>query len=191
MSNLEEEIKILRERLETLTARVRLTATAERFLAGNHEIRGGDCVRLDDGFATNVYDINEHDGKWLYRDRRGHQIEAFRVPPEDGIERLYTIAEVAEIVGLQTTATSPTPLQCNEQESIERFKRDVTEAARAGRRGGGYQLDAGTTCVIMAAARAAADMAPRDENGYIDKDIAREMLSRAIVGLTVVLKEKG
>lgn len=61
----------------------------------------------------------------------------------------------------------------NEAASIEAFVKRVTRAARK------RSTDAGTTCVIMATARAAADMAPRKADGSIDETIAREMLTRA------------
>lgn len=182
-TRLEEQVEELHKQLDALTERVRLTATAERFIAGTHEIRGGDCIRLDDGHATNVYSINDHDGKWTYRDRRGHHVEAFRVPPEDGIERLYTIPEVAEIVarvGIESVHKT-----AQERESIDAFTRVTADEARD------RSTDVGTLCVIMAAARAAADMAPRDVDGYIDTDLARTMLARAHAALGRALSRKG
>ena len=67
------------------------------FAEGNHEVRDGDFVKFRDGHAANVR-INGHDQKWTYVDRNGHCVEPFAVPPEDGIERLYTIQEVGEIL---------------------------------------------------------------------------------------------
>jgi len=97
-SSLEAEVRALRAQLDVLAERVRLDAVAARFVAAdNHEIRSGDCVRFSDGHAAHVR-IAEHSGKWTYTDRHGHCIEPDRVPPEEGIERLYTIAEVGEIV---------------------------------------------------------------------------------------------
>lgn len=61
----------------------------------------------------------------------------------------------------------------NEKTSIEAFVRNITEVARE------RACDTGTACVIMSAARAAADMAPRKADGSIDEDIARVMLRRA------------
>lgn len=61
----------------------------------------------------------------------------------------------------------------NEKASIEAFVKDITEATRE------RTCDAGTACVIMGAARAAADMAPRRADGSIDEEIARVMLRRA------------
>ena len=66
----------------------------------------------------------------------------------------------------------------NEKTSIERFVAAATEVARE------HGTDASTTCVIRAAARAAADMAPRLEDGTIDAEIARVMVRRAARGLT-------
>lgn len=98
MTSLEREVMEMRQQLAELEERVRLTATAERFIAGDHAVRDGDFVKFDDGHTSKV-SINSYNGKWTYRERhRAGSIEAFRVPPEDGIERLYTIAEVAEIV---------------------------------------------------------------------------------------------
>lgn len=65
----------------------------------------------------------------------------------------------------------------NEKTSIEAFVKNITEAARE------RSTDAGTTCVIMATARAAADMAPRKTDGSIDEYTARVMLRRAMRAL--------
>lgn len=66
----------------------------------------------------------------------------------------------------------------NEQTSIEDFVKHATEACHQ------EGTDAGTTCVVIAAARAAADMAPRNADGSIDMSIARVMMRRAARGLT-------
>ena len=66
----------------------------------------------------------------------------------------------------------------NEKTSIEAFVDTATRACRS------EGTDAGTTCVIIAAARAAADMAPRQADGTIDVEIARVMMRRAARGLT-------
>ena len=96
-SKIEEEVDDLRARLSALSERVRLSEVARRFVEGDHEVRDGDFVRFDDGHAARVR-INGHDAKWTYLDRHGHHVEPFRVPPEEGIERLYTIQEVGEIL---------------------------------------------------------------------------------------------
>ena len=65
----------------------------------------------------------------------------------------------------------------NEADSIDAFVAEIMEAAR-------YPgMDAGTTYVIVMAARAAATMAPRTQDGSIDAGIATEMLRRAARGL--------
>lgn len=66
----------------------------------------------------------------------------------------------------------------NEKTSIEAFVADATKVARE------HGTDVGTTCVIIAAARAAAEMAPRQADGTIDAEIARVMMRRAARGLT-------
>lgn len=91
------EVKELQARLAVLEERVRLDGVAERFIAGNHEIRDGDCVRFEGGHAAHIR-INNFSGKWIYMDGQGRHIEPFRIPPEDNIQRLYTIAEVGEIL---------------------------------------------------------------------------------------------
>lgn len=95
--SLEQEIKKLRDELNALTHRVRLDTVAEQFIAGDHTIRVGDYVRFSDSHAAHIYNISS-EGKWTYLDRHGRNVEPFRVPPEDNIERLYTINEVAEII---------------------------------------------------------------------------------------------
>jgi len=65
----------------------------------------------------------------------------------------------------------------NEKTSIEAFVDQMTRAARD------RMTDAGSTGVIMAAARAAADMAPRKADGTIDEEVARVMMRRAARGL--------
>lgn len=96
-SSLEAKVEKLYIELHDLAKRVRIDAIAERFIRGDHAIRSGDYVKFSDGHAARV-DMSNSEGRWLYRDRRGSLIEPFAVPPENGIERLYTIAEVAEII---------------------------------------------------------------------------------------------
>lgn len=101
--DIKQELREMRVRLALLEQHLRINIAAEQFLANEHKINEGDYVKFSDGHAAHITNINDHDGKWTYMDRRGHRIESFRVPPEDGIERLYTIAEVGEILarGLQ------------------------------------------------------------------------------------------
>lgn len=65
----------------------------------------------------------------------------------------------------------------NEKTSIDAFVDETIKKLHA--RGD----DAGTTVVMIAAVRAAADMAPRLADGSIDREVACIMLRRAAVGL--------
>lgn len=97
MNEFEEEVGELRLRLDALSKRVRLLGVARRFIEGSHEVRDGDFVKFNDGHASRVR-IDKYDAKWTYTNRNGSCVEPFRVPPEEGIERLYTIQEVGEIL---------------------------------------------------------------------------------------------
>lgn len=66
----------------------------------------------------------------------------------------------------------------NETDSVSAFVDDVTRQARE--RG----TDAATTSVIMATARAAAEMAPRKADGSIDVEVARVVILRAARSLS-------
>ena len=94
-TTLEEEVAALRAQLDDLAERVRLDAVAGAFLRGEHTVREGDYAVIDD-FPTRVSSIASN-GKWTYFNGR-NVTEPFRVPPSDDIQRLYTVAEVAEIV---------------------------------------------------------------------------------------------
>lgn len=96
-STLELEIDEVRERLKELHRRVRIDDAARRFIQLDHEVRSGDYVKFSDGYGVRV-SIDDFDERWTYTDRNGHTIEHGRIPPEDGIERLYTLAEVEEII---------------------------------------------------------------------------------------------
>ena len=95
MTKLEEEVVALRKQLADLAERVRIDAVAEAFLLGDHPVRLNDYALIDD-FPTRLTNISS-EGRWTYNNGR-NSVEPFRVPPSDNIERLYTIAEVAEIV---------------------------------------------------------------------------------------------
>ena len=96
MTKLEDQIAALRVQLEELAERVRLDAVADAFLRADHAVRDGDYAVIE-GFPTRVSISSDSVGKWTYFN--GHNVtEPFRVPPSDDIERLYTVAEVAEIV---------------------------------------------------------------------------------------------
>lgn len=97
VTELQQQLSDLQRQMSALSERVRLDAVAESFLRNEHEVSCGDFVRFSDGHAAKIW-ISSGEGKWTYTDRHGHCVEPFRVPPEDGIERLYTIAEVAEIL---------------------------------------------------------------------------------------------
>ena len=94
-TELEIEVADLRRRFTSLEERVRLDATAHAFLRGDQRVREGDYCLID-GFPTRVSSISSQ-GKWTYFNGR-NSVEPFRVPPSDDIQRLYTAAEVAEIV---------------------------------------------------------------------------------------------
>ena len=100
MTKLEAEIIELRAQFANLTERVRLDAVAETFLREEHVVREGDYAVID-GFPTRITNISS-EGKWTYFNGR-NSIEPCRVPPSDNFERLYTIAEVAEIVAKAKT----------------------------------------------------------------------------------------
>ncbi len=97
-ADLEARVEALRAQLDEIAKRVRLDAVAQRFLAGEHEVRPGDYFELDDGsgLATKLRSVSS-DGRWTYYDGRGH-IESYRVPRQGDYERLYTVSEVAEVV---------------------------------------------------------------------------------------------
>lgn len=100
--SLEIELEELKARVAALGERVRLDAVAERFLAGVHEIRVGDFFRLDCGDKPSRLDSVASDGKWTHAGHNGRYSEPFRIPNPGDHERLYTIAEVAEIVAKAT-----------------------------------------------------------------------------------------
>lgn len=96
MTNLEAQVRELRAQLEQLTERVRLDAVAGAFLKNVHEIREGDYFLYNGTLPTRLNSISS-EGKWTFFDGH-HVIEPFRVPRPGEHDRLYTIAEVAEIV---------------------------------------------------------------------------------------------
>lgn len=98
MSDLEDEIVDLRVRLDALAERVRLDAVALRFLTGDHAIREGDYFLLDGHFPTRLDSVCRGTGKWTYFNGR-NTTEPFRIPDALDHRRLYTIEEVAEILG--------------------------------------------------------------------------------------------
>lgn len=106
MSALEDEVAALREKLVELTERVRLTATAERFLAGDHEIKRGDYFvkwgAHGGGDEPSRLSYITSDGKWCYGNTEYGDRDQQRKHA-----RLYTIAEVAEIIALAQRGGTP------------------------------------------------------------------------------------
>lgn len=101
-TDLERQVDELRTALEALAERVRLSSVAEAFLCGDHEIREGDYFLLDVGRPTQLKGING-EGKWSYFDDRNF-IEPFRIPKPGDYDRLYTAAEVAEVLAKAVNA---------------------------------------------------------------------------------------
>jgi len=96
MTDLETEVAELRARLDDLTERVRLDVVARAFLDGDHAVREGDYFLLYDDTPTRLCNVSS-EGKWTYFD--GHNtVEPFRIPSPTEYPRLYTVAEVAEIL---------------------------------------------------------------------------------------------
>ncbi len=95
-TKLETEVEELRAKLTLLEERARVDAAADAFLAGDHAIREGDCFLLYKERPTRLNSVNSHDGKWTYFNGR-NVVESAALLPEV-TERLYTVAEVAEIV---------------------------------------------------------------------------------------------
>lgn len=98
---LEEEVAGLRAQLNALGQRVRLHSVAERFVAGDHEIRLGDYFLLHRETPTRLSYVSS-EGKWTYFDGT-HVVEPHRTPRQEDHARLYTIAEVAEILAKAPT----------------------------------------------------------------------------------------
>jgi gamma-glutamyltranspeptidase len=93
---LSDEIAELRAKLASLAERVRLHETADAFLRSDHVIREGDYFLYYKEFATKLTNVNS-EGKWTFFDGH-HSVEPHRIPDQADHARLYTIAEVAEIV---------------------------------------------------------------------------------------------
>ena len=79
-----------------LAERVRLDAVASAFIDGEHPVREGDYFLLYGHHPTRLSNISS-DGKWTYNNG-SHTVEPFAIPSPTESLRLYTIAEVAEIV---------------------------------------------------------------------------------------------
>lgn len=102
MTTLEQRIEVLELEITELRERVRLDATAERFLAGDHEIRTGDFFIKYKGSEPSRLSYITSDGKWCYGSTEYGDRDQQRRHA-----RLYTIAEVAEILAraLRSEAT--------------------------------------------------------------------------------------
>ena len=103
MSDLEAEVEALHKQLRDLAERVRLHAVAERFIAGNHEIRLGDAFLhgkrrypAESSEPSYLQNISSY-GRWTYT-ANGYTAEYNDRDQQSRHERLYTIAEVAEIL---------------------------------------------------------------------------------------------
>ncbi len=95
-TKLEDELAEIRAHIRVLEERVRLDAVAEAFLRGDHDVRQGDYFLLDEDRPTRLSSVN-YEGKWTYLDGRNY-VEPFRIPEPTEYARLYTLAEVAEIL---------------------------------------------------------------------------------------------
>jgi hypothetical protein len=98
-SKLQAQVDDLRRQLSEVAERVRLHDVADAFLRGEHPIRQGDYFLLWGDRATRLDNVSS-DGKWTYFDGHNHT-EPFRIPDPQDHPRLYTIAEVAEILALK------------------------------------------------------------------------------------------
>ena len=99
MTELEKRLRTLQAEMRDRAERVRLDAVTRSFLSGEHEIREGDVFLLWKSTPTKLTNVSS-EGKWTYFDGV-HTIEPFRIPDKGDHERLYTIAEVAEILAVK------------------------------------------------------------------------------------------
>ena len=93
---LEIEVAALRQQLASLEERVRIDAVAEMYIAGKHHVRQGDFFIMSSGDPARLSSVSS-EGKWTYYNG-SRTTEYSRIPRPDEYERLYTIAEVAEII---------------------------------------------------------------------------------------------
>lgn len=93
---LSDEVRELRRYLNNLAERVRLDEVADAFLRSDHAIAAGDYFLYYKNTPTRLTNVSS-EGKWTFFDGT-HTIEPHRVPDQADHERLYTIAEVAEII---------------------------------------------------------------------------------------------
>lgn len=121
MTALETEVAMLKQQLARIEERVRLDAVAEAFAAGRHEVRQGDYFILCGEMPTRLTNVSS-DGRWTYFGGQ-YVLESFHVPEH---ERLYTIAEVAEIVAKLRKERDELAAQVasRREEDIEAAERD-------------------------------------------------------------------
>lgn len=108
MTPLEQQIEDLRNQLNMVAERVRLDVVASEFLAQAEVFREGDYFLLNHDFPTKLYGISSG-GKWHYQDQHGRSIEPGRIPQPGDHARLYTKAEVAEIVAKAVAKAKGSP----------------------------------------------------------------------------------
>lgn len=99
---LENEVVLIRNLLDDVSERVRVSVVAREFLkdSSNWQPRNGTYFLLDGDHPTRLSNISS-DGKWTYYDRGGSQIEPFKIPDTKNNPRLYTVEEVAEILSIK------------------------------------------------------------------------------------------
>lgn len=107
-TSLERDVAELKTRIADLEERVRIDAVAEAFIVGKHDVREGDYFLLNERTPSRLDSIEPSSGKWTYRNAHGNYVEPYEVPAPDWYQRLYTIAEVAEIVA---KVTKPQPVK--------------------------------------------------------------------------------
>ena len=100
MTDLEKKLQEIQAEMRVLAGRVQMDAVARSFMTGSHEIREGDYFLLYGSHPTRLSNVSS-EGKWTYVDAQGRCIEPFATPDPKSHERLYTIAEVAEILAMK------------------------------------------------------------------------------------------
>lgn len=101
MTPLEQEVEALHAQLKDLNDRVRLDAVAQAFLQNNHASRPGDFFLYGESPAKlySLYDDNVHGFPNRWRVSCGSQSWDGPIHGEiTDYQRLYTAAEVAEVV---------------------------------------------------------------------------------------------
>jgi len=99
-----EGIEKLRNEVMQVFEDFNRTNVAQSFLRGERTIRVGDNFLMDGVFPTRLINIGS-EGKWTYFDG-SHVTEPFAIPQPNQHQRLYTIAEVEDIVGIEALAAT-------------------------------------------------------------------------------------